>query len=526
MQSRTSQAKPTSPAEPTANQKQVSQVVERIKTLLPTVSNNVKQIIVTIELLTQDKDYGSSNFAILQTFKKRYLILQKALENSSVSFKIAQLVQLPKTPSTDFVNATTLYNRLEMLQMQLTNQLNNLLRLMNTGSDLVDQAVSAKEAWADSLKPTTANWKIAQKAAWELHLVTTKYASLNKQAYPSMTPLTKPVKYNLETWKATAHKIKAFERVYNQQYTFPEVLYHFTKSWDMFERFKFKKWYKWSFMKTANLTQRIEKYSAVDSLGQDRLLKFTEKRKKLMNRINLVRKALHEMINSGLISQQDSSKLYRIISMLEHDAMNLQAVKLASARTMRASNQMNKLGFTEGAEILKIAARELLQKNIIKTAADDSQEIVGILRAIKSEMDSINYSKHLDALYDIKKRLDKMGRAADVEAVEKVIRDNLGSLEKLSKKLIEVYTNLSKVPLELSMAKDEALQTTEAPKEVKLPLETSKEEKAQPLQAPAKPEAKTTIEPKSVSIPSSHLEKRKMREQTPSPQLERNIPNV
>jgi hypothetical protein len=220
----------------------------------------------------------------------------------------------------------------------------------------------------------------------------------------------------------------------------------------MFERFSFKKWYKWNYKQASVKMRKI-----ADFVQQDRLQQFTQKRKKLLQRVNLVRKALHDFLNSGLISQQDSNAIYKIIAMLEFEAMKLQAPKVTTARVNRAAKLLAKHGFQEGSDILKQASQEFVSTETLKTvkvANADSHKAVDLLKKIKKEMDSLSYSKHLDALYDIKKGLEVIGRAGDAEAIEKVIRDELGSLEKFNKKLIEVYTNLSRVPLELSEQED------------------------------------------------------------------------
>lgn len=312
-----------------------------------------------------------------------------------------------------------------------------------------------------------------------------------KIAYPAMVLVKPSEKVDLDKWKKTAIKMESFSRAY-KDYTFPQILYHFTKDWDMFERYNFKNWYRWNYKEASNNTMKKTAYS--DFVAQDRVQQFQKKRQRLMNRINLVRKALHDFINSGLIAQKDSSQLYKIISMLEFEAMKIETPKIAAARVRRAGSKLEKLGFTEGKQMLVYAADELLNKPIVKVAAGaDSKDAVEILQKIKQEMDLLSYSKHLDKLYNIKKRLEEIGRSTDSEAIEKIIRDDLSSLEKLNKKLVEVYTSLSKVPIELSMEQDVVKDNEQV---IEVPIEVTEEEKPQPMQ-----KAKAPIEPKVAPKP-------------------------
>ena len=356
----------------------------------------------------------------------------------------------------------------------------------------------------------------------ELDLINKEASS--KKAYPSMESVNsaqKPV--NLDKWNKTATAMSAFGRVYGKEYTFPQILYHFTKDWDMFERFSFKNWYRWSNKRASS--EKVQKFAS-DFVSNDRLQQFTNKRKKLMNRINLVRKALHELINSGLIIEDSSNKLYKIISMLEFEAMRIKSPTVAASRIRRASTQLGKLGFTEGESLLKEAATEYLSTAVVKTAAADPKEAVIVLREIKKEMDMLNYGRHLDILYNVRKKLEEMGRSTDVEAIEKIIRDDLGLLEKLSKKLTEVYTSLSKVPLELSAEDDKELSQPQE-KAIEMPLEVS-EEDAEPKETKPEVRMPKTEEPKAK--PERPV-RPQLRPQTAPvapvvPAISREIPNV
>ena len=109
-----------------------------------------------------------------------------------------------------------------------------------------------------------------------------------------------------------------------------------------------------------------------------------------------------------------------------------------------------------------------------------------------------------------------MGRSGDMESVEKIIRDDLATLEKLNKKLIEVYTNLSKVPLELSTLQDQQIQKTPGKQSINVPLEVTEED----TETKVVPKATT---PKVTPRPMQPASKPVARQ---PPALEKGIPNV
>lgn len=486
--------------------------------------NSLKDIDSFLGFLSQDQQYSKNNFALISNYRNKFKELASTIQSATKQLKSSQLVTIPPAPSPDFESATKHWTSLQQAIGKLITQISPILRSLNRGSDLLSQAISANKDWTSDWKPILELWKTILRLSWELQLTNTKYAA-TKVAYPAMEPIfSRTGKYDLAKWKSVASKMNSFSRIYGSNYTFPQILYHFTKDWDMFERFSFKKWYKWSTsMKKASINDRIQKFAYADTLGQDRLSQFTTKRKKLLNRISLVRKALHELMNSGLIDQQASNKIYKIISMLEMEAMQVQAPKIAMARVKRASKQFDSLGFIEGSNILNLAIADL-QDNVAltKVANEESrgsqQEAVSLLRDLKKEMDLLNYGRHLDALYDIMKKLKKMGRSSDAEAVEKVIRDDLSSLEKLNKKLVDVYTSLSKVPLEMSEAED---ITTEDPKSRPMNIQV-KEEPSRPKQQeiePAMPQAESPRQTVRERV-------RSRQQQLQAPKLDTAVPNV
>ena len=520
------------------NQTSLIGVNQLLLTNKPIIINVLREIDSFLGFLLQDAEYvkGNNNSALITGYKRKFLELSTLIQKSTMQIKTSQLVMIPPAPSPDFENASKTYIGLQQAISKLQQFLNTFLRSLNTGVDILDQAISANKDWVKEWQAILPTWKDILVTSWELQLTTTKYASL-KLAYPLMEPL-KPTKSNvdLKKWKDTAAQMTSFSRVYGSSYTFPQILYHFTKEWDMFERYNFKKWYRWSNMnKKAELNLKLTKLAAPDLLAQDRLSQFTAKKKKLISRVGLTRKALHELINSGLIDQNAADKIYKIISMLELETMRLQVPKIASARVMRASKQLNKLGFMEGADILALASREFLDTTLVKTAEGaDPKEAVALLRDLKKEMDALSYGRHLDTLYGIMQKLKMMGRSSDVEAIEKVIRDDLGTLEKLNKKLTEVYTSLSKVPLELSEEEDFS-----APKEKsrEMPIKVEEKEKTPALEPAPKEQVKverpTVAPPRGAPIaPKKSLrdklrEKSELQQRAPQPpKIDTSVPNV
>lgn len=472
---------------------QVVNLSNQITSSQQNIISTTKQIIDTIKLLANDQDYGSQNQALLMTMKNKYQDLLESLEGGMN--KTAQQVQIPQAPSPDNQQATRLYERLEQLQSVLKGQLSTQTRYMDQASDLVEQADQANQQWSTDFLPQKQNWENTQTYGWELG-VSDKRAS-SKIAYPTMYFDPGVKKPDVDKWKKTAIQMDSFKRVYGKNYTEPQILYHFTKQWDMFERFAFKNWLRWNQKKASS--NKMKKH-AYDHVTQDRLGQFSKKKKKLLSRIGLVRKALMDLVNNGLIDQQESNRIYKLISMLEFDAMKLSTPKVAAARVKRTANIIEKTSFKEGSSILKLAANELIDDSIpiVKTAEEkttNQQDAVKILRKIKKEMDSLSYSRHLDALYEIKKDLENMGRPGDSEAIEKIIRDDLSVLEKLNKKLTEVYTNLSKVPLELTEEQDQFGSVPTPEKVIETPLEVTEEEAVSRSQPKKPPQTRPQVTP-------------------------------
>jgi hypothetical protein len=484
---------------------EAQRLAEQLNSTQTNLINLSNQIISNLKILANDPLYGKQNFAIINQYRMRFEKFLEALmgvksENlSAIAFiKIAQQVEMPPTPSEDkeFENAKRIYDQIELQLQTLEGLYSTQSRNQEQLADILDQALKANLPWAAEYQGLNKFLENALKYGWEVGLTKRKAV-----AYPAMELYKVNAKpKDVKKWKETVAKIESFDRAYGEQYTPAQILFHFTKDWTMFERFDFKKWYKWNY-KTAKSEVPMKK-NAFDSISQDRVNQFAQKRKRLLSRINLVRKALHEFINSGLIAQQDSNAIFRIISMLEFEAMKIQAPKIVAARVNRASKVLNKCGFEEGGNLLKKASQEFINdKPIVKVAEVDKDKAIDLLRKIKAEMDLLNYRKHLDELYTIMRGLEDLGRTGDAESIEKIIRDDLDGLEKLNKKLTEVYTNLSRVPLEMSAEKDPFKAAPAKEQVIEAPLEVSKPARQRP-----QPKQRQPVAPTPTPVPAPTIQ--------------------
>jgi hypothetical protein len=509
----------------------VKNLVANIDLSLKEGQRILSQALQHITKLATNTDYAvGTTKQTLTLFTQRLRSFQSVIENPETarSQRLPPLTDLP-TPSEDNEIASTLY-RDGMAQLDIFHRMmTQLLPQLRQAITLLKNPLDREEDWAAEYKPAYEKFQNLITAILSLGFEKAPTASSNRftvRAYPlsfqwqSHTP---PA--DVKKWKTTATQLAAFKRAY-PEYTFPQVLYHFTSEWDMFERHKFKNWYKWT-QKKAETQKTMEKKAFQDYIVQDQAQKFQKKKKLLMSRIDLVRKALRDLINNSLIDTPTSNKIYKILAMLEYEALGIAAPKLASARLRRAGKQLHKLGFTEGSSVLFSTARELVSTpSLVKTAQEKEltdktrvEQTTQILRRIKTQMDKLSYTKHLDELFYIKKELEKMGRDGDAESILKIIKDDLDSLDKLNKKLTDVYTNLSRLPVELSMKEDEEI-TSEIPYEKvqEMPLEVTEEETGKsPLAAkpaPIMPTAPAKLAPTSEPT------------KTPPPKIETRTPNV
>jgi len=499
----------------TANKTNFERLFTEYQNKLRAIWPPLKTVLDSLPAITTTAVYEDPQPALV--YLKQLKALWSLLNGTQASIARVDTSSFPvpdqEVPS-DFKSKYDAAKQADAQFRQLATPIFTIMRILQTA---VSNAQNAGEEWVSS--PEISSRINTLPAAVEVGRflgLTGVVLPAIKIAYPLAFSYKKyPIDSNLQLWKSTASQISAFRRAYTE-YTFPQVLYHFTKDWNMFERFNFKKWYNWT--RTGRSNPLMTKYASIpgqkDFIFEDRLQKFEKKRKLLLSRVNLVRKALHDMINHSLIPNTSTDKIYKVLSMLEYEALNLSAPKVASARIRRASTQLQKLGFVEGSSILSLAATEMLQaKPLTKTAEEkeknkDSQAtIIEVLQQIKKEMDVLNYNVHLDTMYDLKKQLEASGRQSDADLMLKIIREDLDSLDKLNKKLTEIYTSLSKIPIQLSMQQDVAQLKPSSSKSV----EVSEDE----IEKPSKPTITTT---QKAQTPS--------RSQAPTPTIQKDIPNV
>jgi len=490
---------------------QVTRLVEEIESLNNKAITLVNSVVNSLRSLISNSEYFTPEHAQkIDLFIKRMGNLEESLkgelENPLSGYAP---LEMPLPPEEENIQASSIFNQFSSEYTMLRQQLSVLIPKIRTARDLIERYQSTGFDWAskDFFETKKNNFDLVIKISHSLGL-TDIVAQIKRKAYPVMNFKEPLNQVDLKVWNNLAAQITAFKRAY-PDYTFSQILYHFTKDWDMFDRFEFKKWYKWTHKLAKD--NKMKKTIFADYVQQDRLQKFEKKKRVLLNRINLVRKALMDLANSNLISKDASNKIYKVLSMLEFEAMGIQSTSITAARIRRSAKQLKKLGFIEGFHILKSASEDLLNKNdfIVKKADSnvDIKRISALLRTIKDEMDKLSYAKHLESLFNLKKELEDMGRTADAEAVLKIIRDDLDVLDKLNKKLTDVYVNLSRIPIQLTEQEDLVLKkdTDQSPE-----IEIVEEEK---------PKAQMT--PKEVSKPQpSGLTRRTQ------PDIATEIPNV
>lgn len=506
-----------------ATQTQVQQLVDQINIDAKPVTQTIDRIVRFLRFLSVDPEYASP-----ENFKKVQMFIMKLQDfgeyvsgHATTAEQRIGPLEMPPTPSEDNSAATANYSQIEAQMSVLRSKLNTLIPRMKQVKALIEQAQNRREPWAEGVQFETKRLSCDNAIMVAQDLGLTKVtASIKRKAYPqtfNYRPTPPPI--DRKKWKELATQITAFKRAY-PTYTFPQVLYHFTKDWNMFDRYKFKKWYNWT-QRTATMTNKQNKFAqSQDFVLQDRTQKFDKKKKLLMSRIGLVRKALMDLVNNGLVDNSSSNKIYKILAMLEFEAMGLHIPQIVAARVRRSGKQLKKLGFTEGSSILFTTAKELINRPeaMVKTAKEEvnSGQVSELLRKIKSEMDKLNYSRHLDALYGIKRDLDKLGRGSDSESILRIIRDDLDALDKLNKKLTDVYTSLSRVPFELTEEQDESLPN---PKDMNEEPTVEVEDIDNMMKEP-----KRSLAPRS--MPQREQAPTPSRAQTPQPIQTERIPNV
>lgn len=508
----------------TANFKSVQGSIAQINQDFINILRELDRIIVLVRGLLSNYEYvpQSPNFQETEAFKRKILELKTFIEEQKKQnlIYLRQPIDLPPAPSEKNDAARGLYNDLKLKFSLINRSLREIVPQMSRSVQLLQ--ASYQEEWTKPLAGILVFYKQFLEMIKVTQLMT--LASLErfeKFAYPLSCywhPIPEPA--NMKLWKETKTKIDAFKRAYTE-YTFPQVLYHFTKDWDMFERFKFKKWYKYNSENSMNNILRV----ASDFVVQDRVQKLSKKKKQLQSRVDSAKKILREMISSGLLEQDKGNKIFKILAMLEYEILQL-SIKTASARMTRATRQIEKLGCLKVVEALKKEE----EKELVKTAEVDVQRTTKLLKSIKEVLNNTDYSKNLDKMYHIKKELEDMGRTGDTESILKIIKDELDGLDKLNKKLVDVYVNLSRLPIEeMTKTEDEAILDSSLPQKVKMPLTVEDdveiiEEKPElskviPKPIPPKSMPKSTPQPTMRPLTKSPIKPL-------APKIEKDIPNV
>lgn len=502
----------------TATFQVVQQEIEMANQRIKFVLDNISRILIDVRSLLANYEYqpGSPFFSQTDQFYKKIFELQEFLSNqtqTNLRFLINPIESLPR-PREENTAAKNIFIDLDLRLSNIVRGLRDVIGRASKIQQLLN--ASSGQDWAQQLSQLQEFYKQLIEVL-RLTQITQLAAIVQnvKIAYPiSFSWKRARPPEDLKKWNDTKVKMDAFKRAY-KDYSFPQVLYHFTKDWDMFERFNFKNWYKY------NKSENRMKKKASDFIVQDREQKLVKKKKQLQSRVDSAKKVLREMIASGLINNQIGNKIFKILAMLEYEILQLSTMQVAASRTLRIAKQLERLGFHEGSKILVTGAQEVRErKTLIKTASKpDVERITKLLKEIKQVLNNTDYSTNLDKMFHIKKELQEMGRTSDMESVLKIIKDELDGLDKLNKKLVDIYVNLSRLPIEeLSEEQDKQLLDS-SPEKIKMPLEVKQEPQ------------KIAPPPPSPSFPSPSKAKESPRVQSrpfsrPLPKVDKDIPNV
>ena len=283
-----------------------------------------------------------------------------------------------------------------------------------------------------------------------------------KEAYPQnwqTGPLLRELP--LKQWKNLRLQIAATRRAF-PEHSIDELIDHFTADWTMKDKDAFIYWMRIQDDEEHN-KKRISsgdnvvmEKTAYDFSGsrEDRIQVL---KRSLRSRLNSTKKLLVQFRDQGLLgpnSEEQLRRLSRILYKLEEEIEALEAPTLMAARINRAVKIIKKAGQSEVAEHLAMATRLLKTAQITteepatKDQAGEKRILNEIRQKLKMEMSALNYHEHLKNLAKIMSMLDSINRQADSEAVARVIQKDLEGLNSLSNHLAEIYTTISKLPLE------------------------------------------------------------------------------
>lgn len=174
------------------------------------------------------------------------------------------------------------------------------------------------------------------------------------------------------------------------------------------------------------------------NIEEDVKLSFEKEKRLLMSRITLVRKSIHTMITNGLIDNEIANKIFKILSMLEYEVLNLKSKKVLEARLKLAINELEKNN-------IKFDYIKTAQTNIAHSERNST--IIKLLRDLKKEIDLFDYENRLEEYYKIKKTLDNLNRQDISKTLIELIKKDLPVVDKVKEKLEDVYININKIPL-------------------------------------------------------------------------------
>jgi len=278
---------------------------------------------------------------------------------------------------------------------------------------------------------------------------------MDKEAYPQgfRSPTKSP--FNLEKWRDVATKMKIAAHDY-PKYSDKELVEYFTRKWDYQERESFHKWWHYNQTKRGQQDMNMQKV-AYDYNVADKERQLDDLKKKLRSRINSAERILNKILDEGLLSGSDDKGLYigRILQKLKEEVNMLKRPQLMEARHQRAGEIFRKAGLVELSSIMLGSVsviRSFSDKKIIKTA-QEGPSLNQALVLIKEEIDLFNYGIHLDKMMQIRNTLIGLNHNSEASMVVDIIKKDLDDLDGIHKKLVELYTTLSQIPMKARVTK-------------------------------------------------------------------------
>lgn len=277
----------------------------------------------------------------------------------------------------------------------------------------------------------------------------------DRQAYPMGVPSVIPYKkVDIKKWRNMRQQVDLAKRAY-ADYSTEEIVKAYTHKWNPDEAERFAKWYR--FYETGQ-HNKYKKYAmrvplkkiAYDFSGtkDDQLI---ELKRKLRSRVNSIEKLFNQVVDNQLIgtgaeSDKKVTYLSRILHKLKEEINTLHSPNLLEAVQTKAAKVFSDNGMVQIANMLDEGIRTVQGYGFPRTTKQGQQrdESNRVLDMLKTALQQTNYRTHLKRMYDIMVVLEKLGRTSDADLAARVIREDLDSLEKMNKRLTEIYTALSK----------------------------------------------------------------------------------